>query len=85
MVKGIRGQSYPTLGIWLLCPWVPVTLLRNPSYPTFTRKLILELRGRLPHILWALRCSWAYMHLRGEAPHQCKSGPNILLHLDGFC
>ena len=44
-VKGIRGYSYPTLEIWSLCPWVPVTLLSNPSYPTFTGKVILELRG----------------------------------------
>ena len=51
MVNGIRGQSYPTLGIWSLCPWTPVTLLSSPSYPTFTSKDILELRGRLPHIL----------------------------------
>jgi len=43
-VKGIRGQSYLTFGIWPLCPWDPVTLLRYPSYPTFTGKVILELR-----------------------------------------
>jgi len=43
MVKGIRGQSYATMGIWPLCPWDPVTLLRYPSYPTFTSKVILEL------------------------------------------
>jgi len=40
-------------------PWagdeeISVTLLRNPSYPTLTGEVILELRGRLPHILWAL-------------------------------
>ena len=44
MVKGIRGQSYPTLEIWPLCPWDQVTLLRYPSYPTFTGKVILKLR-----------------------------------------
>jgi len=65
VVNGIRGQSYPTLGIWSLCPWTPVTLLMSPSYPTFTGKVILELRGRLPQILWALRCSWTHMHLHG--------------------
>jgi len=81
----MRGQSYPTLGIWSFCPWTPVTLLRSPSYPTFTGKVILELRGRLPHILWALRCSWAHTHLRGEAPRLYKGGPNMLLNLGGFC
>jgi len=84
VVKGIRGQSYPILGIWLLCPWVPVTLLRNPSYPTFTSKVILELRGLLPHILRALRCSWARTHLRVETPRLNESGPNMLLNLGGF-
>ena len=83
-VNNIRGQSYPTLGIWSLCPWTPVTLLRSPGYPTFTSKVILELRGRLPNILWALRCSWAYTHLGGQAPCLCKGGPNILLNLGGF-
>ena len=85
MVKGIRGQSYPTLGIWSLCPWTPVTLLSSPNDPTFTGKVILELRGRLPDILWALRCSWAHTHLRKEAPHLSKGGPNMLLNLGGFC
>jgi len=42
-VKDIRGQSYPTLGIWPFCPWIPVTLLRYSSYPTFSGKVILEL------------------------------------------
>ena len=84
-VKGIRGQSYPTLGIWPLFPWVPVTLQRNPSYPTFTGKVILELRGRLPHILWALRCLWMHTHLRREASHLSKGGPNMLLNLGGIC
>ena len=54
------------------------------SYPTFTGKVILELRGRLPHILWALRCSWGHTHLRGEASCLCNGGPNILLNLGGF-
>ena len=84
MVNGIREQSYPTLGIWSLCLWTPVTLLRSTSYPTFTSKVILELRGRLPHILWALRCSGAQTQLRGEAPRLCKGGPNILLNFGGF-
>jgi len=43
-VKGIRGQSYTIWGIWPLCPWDTVILLREPSYPTFTGKVILELR-----------------------------------------
>jgi len=84
VVDGIRGQSYPILGIWSLCPWTPVTLLRSPSYPTCTGKVILELRGRLRHILWALRCSWADTDLCGEAPRLCKGGPNILLNLGGL-
>jgi len=58
---------------------------KSPSHPPFTGKTILELRGRLPHILWALRCSWAHTHLCGEAPRLCKSGPNMLLNLGGFC
>jgi len=85
VVKGIRGQSYPTLGILSFGPWTPVTLLRGPSYPTFTGKVILELRGRLPHILLAIRCSWAHTHLRGEAPRLSKGGPNMLFNLGGFC
>jgi len=84
VVNDIRGQGYPTLGIWSLCPWTPDTLLRCPSYPTFTGKVILELRGRLPHIQGALRCSWAHRHLDREAPRLCKGGPNILLNLGGF-
>jgi len=56
-VKGIRGQSYPILGILPLCSWTPVTLVGSPSYPTFTRKVILEIRGQLPHIRRSLRCS----------------------------
>jgi len=56
-VKSIREQSYPTLGIWSLCSWISVTLMKYPSYPTLTGKVILELRGQLPDILWALRCS----------------------------
>ena len=82
--NGIRGQSYPTLGIWSLCPWTPFTLLRSPSYPTFTSKVIQELGGRLPHILWALRYCWAHTHLRGEALHLYMGSPNILLNLGGF-
>ena len=73
------------MGIWLLCPWTPVTLLRCPSYPTFTGKVILELRGRLPHILWAIRCSWAHTHQHGEASRLRKGGRNMLLNLGGFC
>jgi len=46
VVNGIRGQSYPTMGIWSLCLWTPVTLLRCPSDPTLTGKVILEL-GRV--------------------------------------
>ena len=84
MVNGIRGQGYPTFEILSLCPWTPVTLLRSPSYPTFTGKVILELRGRLPHILWALGCSWAQRHLRGEAPRLCKERLNILLNMGWF-
>jgi len=84
-VKGIRGQSYPTFGIWPLCPWDSVTLLRFPSDPTLTGKVILELRGRLPHILWALRYLWAQMHQPGKAPHLSKGGLNMLLNLGGVC
>jgi len=85
MVNGITGQSYPTLGIWSLCSWTPVTQLWSPSDPTFTGKVILELRGPLPHILWALRCSWVHMHLSEKVPHLRKGGPNMLLNLGGFC
>ena len=84
MVNDTRGQSYPTSGIWTLWPWTPVTLQRSPSCPTFTGKVIVELRGRLPHMLRALRCSWAHTHLGGEAPRVCKGGLNILLKLGGF-
>ena len=66
-------------------PWagdqeISVTLLKYPSYITFTGKVILELTGRWPHILWALRCSWAHTHQRGEAPRLRKGGPNMLLN-----
>ena len=84
MVNGIGGQSYPTLGIWSLCPWTPVTLLRYPSYPTFTGKVILELRGRLPHIIWALRYSGTQTYVRGEATSLYKGSPNRLLNLGRF-
>jgi len=84
-VNGIRGQSYPTLGMWSLSPWTPVTLLSSPSYPTFASKVILEVKGRLPLILWALRCSWAHTPLGEEAPQLSKDGPNMLLNLGGFC
>jgi len=30
---------------------------KSPSYPTFTGKVILKLRGQLPYILVTLRCS----------------------------
>ena len=68
MVKGIRGQSYPTFGIWPFCPWDPVTLLRYPSYPTFTGKVILELREVICLPFYRLLDVYRYIHTGVERP-----------------
>ena len=80
-VKDSRGIDY-TLNI--VTRHTGFLSRKSPSYPTFTSKVVLELRGQLPHILWALRCSWAHTHLCGEAPRLSKSGLNIVLNLGGF-
>jgi len=68
VVKGISGQSYPTLGIWPLCPWDPVTLQRYPSYHTFTSKAILELREVIGLTFYGLLDVHGRMHTCVERP-----------------
>ena len=48
----------PYLGNMITLPGDPVTLLRYPSYPTFTDKVICRLRGKLSHYRGALKCSY---------------------------
>ena len=53
--KDIGGQSYPTLGTFFPYLGHSDGHLRNPSYPTFTDKVICGLRGKLSDYCSALR------------------------------
>jgi len=55
--------------------------IRGESYPTFTGKVILEIRGQLPHVVWAVRCLRVYIYLLREVSRLRKSGPKMLSNL----
>ena len=54
-INSIDGQSYPTLEVLLPYLDAQSVHLRNPSYPTFTDKVICGLRGKLSHYGGAFR------------------------------
>ena len=76
--KVIRGQSYPTLGTLLPYLGAQSAYQRNPSYPTFTDKVICGLRGKLSHYGGALRCSEIRLIWYETGYRESRRAPNLL-------
>ena len=74
----VGGQSYPTLNTLLPYLGVQSVHQRNPSYPTFTDKVISGLRGKLSHYGGALRCYECHFEWHEAGYRESRRALNLL-------